>query len=155
LIQATGSGWWHPLAFKASKGDAQLLFGSTIYFLREGRMDEVAVFTNWRQDAESNGRFSVLQNNLPSVLVNYAYCGAGQYAKYKKVAKVVADFLNARVFFSSCWPSLDAISQETQTPIVFAGLVPSPLLKARAFWRLTSTLYVQTGRLCSGRSRPI
>jgi ABC-type uncharacterized transport system substrate-binding protein len=92
--------------------------------LGEDRMDEVAVFINLRQDAESDGRFNVLQNNLPNVLVNDAYYGAGQYSKYAKVAKeLVADFPNAKVFFSPCWPSLDAISQETQKPIVFAGLV--------------------------------
>src|SRR5262249_46654477 len=101
-------------------------------YLRENQMDmdKVAAFINLDQDRETDARLAVLQSNLPSAKVSNKAYGKGDHPragphtiseKYKAIARTLRDS-STRVYFASCWPSLQALHDEGLTT-VFAGLV--------------------------------
>jgi hypothetical protein len=93
-------------------------------------MDEVAPFVNLEQGGETDSyRLLALRNNLPlSAVLKTAQYGAADFAHYKggggKAQKLVDDNPNAKAFFASCWPTLEALNGTgTSKTIVYAGMV--------------------------------
>jgi hypothetical protein len=91
------------------------------------------VFLNLQAaDPEAQRRKQILQGGLPTYTFDYRH-GGGDYSCYKCIAtELVRSNPDARVFFASCWPTMQALNLAMQdlkvTPlkgVVYTGMTDS------------------------------
>jgi hypothetical protein len=78
------------------------------------------------QDPEAGLRRSILESVLVGHQLKYAY-GKAEYDQYPRIARELANTVpTPDIFLASCWPSMDALKQNTGKGIIFTGLSDTP-----------------------------
>ena len=128
---------------QAARYDISTSFGTFNFLAPSGRLSgddqmanigaDIGVFLNLQAaDPEAQRRKQILQGGLPKYTFDYRH-GGGDYNCYKCIAtELVRSNPDARVFFASCWPTMQALNLAMQdlkvTPlrgVVYTGMTDS------------------------------